>query len=65
MSTTFAVKLWWKGIDVAFRSNYWKWDQWLNELAEYLPDDTKLIATDNTPQGIYNIWDFKKLIWNQ
>lgn len=33
---------------------------WKNPIAYLLPDDTKVWALDNTPQGIYTIGDIKK-----
>ena len=62
MSTTFAVKKWKEKIEVAFRTSSIQGDRWLNELAELLPDETKLYPMDNTAQWIKTIWDFKKLI---
>lgn len=67
MSTTFAVKvssvrLYEDGEDlvkVAFRSNGVRW---LDPLAQLLPDDTEVIAVDNSPQGIYTIGDIRKKI---
>ena len=35
--------------------------EWKNELAPMLPDDTPVVALDNTCQGVYNIGDLKKL----
>lgn len=63
MSTTFGVNI--KNedqdevVEVAFRSNGMRF---INELAELLPDDTPVIALDNTPQGVYTIGDIKKAI---
>jgi glycine cleavage system H lipoate-binding protein len=34
----------------------------INPLAELLPDKTKVIAVDNSPQGIHNIGDLKSKI---
>ena len=63
MSTTFWVRISrWKYVEAAFRSNYWEYDRWLNELAPLLPDNTKLKALDNTQQWINTIWDFKKML---
>jgi len=36
--------------------------RWKNDSAHLLPDDTEVIALDNTPQGIYTIGDIKKAI---
>ena len=64
MSTTFGVEI--KGddglgdvVEVAFRSNGMRFT---NELAHLLPDDTPVIALDNSQQGVYTIGDIKKAI---
>ena len=64
MSTTFGVEI--KDddgigdvVEVAFRSNGMRF---INPLAHLLPDDTPVIALDNTPQGIHTIGDIKKAI---
>jgi len=65
MSTTFGVEI--KGsdkvvattIEVAFRSNGMRFT---NKIAHLLPDDTPVIALDNTPQGIHTIGDIKVAI---
>lgn len=36
--------------------------KWLSPIAQYLPDDTKVYALDNSRQGIYTIKDIKKLL---
>ena len=65
MSTTFAVKVpsisdYEDGeVNVAYRS---KGVRWLDPLAQLLPDDTKVIAVDNSAQGIYTIGDIKKVM---
>lgn len=68
MSTTFAVKVpsvrgYEDGeeveVEVAFRSSGVRW---LNPLAQLLPDDTEVIAVDNSPQGIHTIGDIRKKI---
>ena len=62
MSTTFGIKHKNKEITaIAFRYNNGS-IKWLNEIAYLLPDDTKVIAIDNTPQGITNIKDIKNEI---
>ena len=62
MSTTFGIKHKNKEItEIAFRYNNGS-IKWLNEIAYLLPDDTKVIAIDNTPQGITNIKDIKNEI---
>lgn len=35
---------------------------WKNSIAYLLSDDTRVWALDNTPQGIYTIWDIKREI---
>lgn len=35
---------------------------WLNPLAELLPDETPVIPLDNTAQGVFTIGDIKKTI---
>lgn len=52
-----------KIIDVAFRSSWGM--MWKNNLAPFLPDDTKVYTLDNSPQGIYTIKDIKDEIQNQ
>lgn len=37
--------------------------RWLNSIADLLPNDTKVWALDNTPQGIYTIGDIKKELY--
>jgi len=68
MSTTFIVKVpsiktYEDGeeveVKVAFRSNGVRW---LEPLAQLLPDDTEVIAIDNSPQGIYTIGDIKNKV---
>ena len=44
---------------VFFRGNN---SRWLMIYAEYLSDDIKVYALDNTQQGIYTIGDCKKLL---
>jgi len=36
--------------------------RWLNDLAKYLPDQTKVYALDNSQQGVYTIRDIKQLM---
>jgi len=65
MSTTFGVNI--KNddagiggvIEVAFRSNGMRFT---NDLAHLLPDDTPVIALDNSQQGVYTIGDIKEAI---
>jgi len=61
MSTTFGIHIPQTGeeIEVAFRSNGIRWT---NKIAHLLPNETKVEALDNTPQGIYTIGDIKELI---
>ena len=66
MSTTFAVEIQdvfdygTIEVDVAFRGiNGMRWE---NPLAQLLPDDTPVIPTNNSAQGIYTIGDIKKKI---
>lgn len=48
-------------IEVAFRGNS-GYVRWKNELAQFLPPDTKVYALDNSQQGIYTIGDIIKEI---
>ena len=61
MSTTFGVEI--KDseepIEVAFRSNGMRFT---NKIAHLLPDDTPVIAMDNSQQGVYTIGDIKVAI---
>ena len=60
MSTTFGVEI--KNgdiVEVAFRSNGMRF---INELAHLLPDDTIVIALDNSQQGVNTIGDVKEAI---
>ena len=61
MSTTFGVEIKNDGtvMEVAFRSNGMRFT---NSIAHLLPDDTPVIALDNTPQGVYTIGDIKVAI---
>jgi hypothetical protein len=36
--------------------------RWLNQLAELLPDDTRVFPLDNSAQGIYTIDDIKEYL---
>jgi hypothetical protein len=36
--------------------------RWLSAVGEYLPDDMKVYALDNTQQGIFTIGDIKKFM---
>ena len=64
MSTTFGVAI--KNnneiedvVEVAFRSNGMRFT---NPLAQMLPDETPVIALDNSPQGVHTIGDIKEEI---
>jgi hypothetical protein len=59
MSTTFAVKIEHTGmeVEVAKRSSGEMW--FTHGLAELLSDETPVIPTDNTAQGIYTIGDIR------
>jgi hypothetical protein len=65
MSTTFGVEIIndaagiGEVVEVAFRSNGMRF---INPLAHLLPDDTPVIALDNTSQGVYTIGDIKVAI---
>lgn len=48
-------------IEIAFRGNS-GYVRWKNELAQFLPTDTKVYALDNSQQGIYTIGDIIKQI---
>jgi hypothetical protein len=63
MSTIFSVKVVERDqmIQVAYRNNSGEFS-WLSTLAILLPDDTEVIAIDNTPQGILTIGDIRKKI---
>ena len=52
-------------IKVAFRGNYKATTRWLNDLAPFLSDDTKIYPLDHSAQGIYTIGDFRKLLKEQ
>ena len=52
-------------IEVAYRGNNNGYNYWLNDLAPFLSDDTKIYPLDNSAQGIYTIGDFKKLLNEQ
>jgi len=38
---------------------------WRNDMARFLPDETKVYPLDNSAQGIYTIGDIKKEILEQ
>ena len=64
MSTTFGVAI--KNnneiedvVEVAFRSNGMRFT---NKLAQMLPDETPVIALDNSQQGVHTIGDIKEQI---
>jgi hypothetical protein len=69
MSTTFGVKIPSSGDIIAVARRVGKGNGevmlfFTNELAELLPDDTELVAMDNTNQGINTIGDFKRKMTN-
>ena len=49
--------------DVFFRS--YKNSRWMSDLADKLPDDTKVYPLTNSRQGIYTIADCKKILENE
>ena len=64
MSTTFAIKVKDKEIEVARRRGIGHGQVaiiWLNELVEVLSDETPVIPTDNTPQGVETLGDLRYL----
>ena len=64
MSTTFGILKEEEYIPVAHRSGRGLGEVeivWKNELAEILPDETKVHPLDNTAQGVYTIGDLKRL----
>lgn len=70
MSTTFGVKI--HNVEeiqqIAYRSNGGMWI-WSGKhgfiLAQVLPDETPVIAIDNSPQGIDTLGDIKREILEQ
>jgi hypothetical protein len=69
MSTTFGVKIPSSGETIAVARRVGKGNGevmlfFTNELAELLPDDTELVAMDNSSQGINTIRDFKRKMEN-
>ena len=62
MSTTFGVKIPQTNEikEIAFRSSAGM--RWLNALGQLLPDNTKVIALDNSAQSIETVGDIKKAI---
>ena len=67
MSTTFAVEVGGKQIEVARRRGIGHGQVaiiWLNDLVEILPDGTPVIPTDNTPQGVETLGDLRYLHTN-
>ena len=64
MSTVFGVAIKKDGeiedvVEVAFRSNGMRFT---NTLAQLLPDETPVIALDNSQQGVHTIGDIKEQI---
>lgn len=62
MTTTFGIKKSQTGetIEVACVTNYVA--KWLNPLAQFLPDETKVYPFDGNANGIYTIGDIKEAI---
>jgi hypothetical protein len=65
MSTTFGVKIPSTGkvVEVARRIGVGNGKvsvYFTNEIAELLPDDTEVVAIDNSSQGIFTIGDIKE-----
>ena len=50
---------------VAFRSSSALGMRWKDDLARFLPDDTRVWPLDNSAQGIFTIGDIKKEILEQ
>lgn len=63
MSTTFGIRKideYGEEIEVAIAKRTFKNIRWLNDLAEYLPDNLEVEPLDNSAQGIFNIGDIKQ-----
>lgn len=64
MSTTFAIKVKSKQVEVARRRGIGNGEViiiWLNELVELLPDSMPVIPIDNTAQGVKTLKDLRHL----
>ena len=64
MSTTFAIKVKNKEIEVARRRGIGNGEVaiiWLNDLVEILPDETPVVPIDNSPQGVETLSDLRYL----
>jgi len=64
MSTTFVVEVGDKQIEVARRRGIGHGQVaiiWLNDLVEILPDETPVVPTDNSPQGVETLGDLRYL----
>ena len=64
MSTTFAVEVGDKQIEVARRRGIGNGEVaiiWLNDLVEILHDETPVVPTDNTAQGVEILGDLRYL----
>ena len=64
MSTTFAVEVGDKQIEVARRKGIGNGEVaiiWLNDLVEILHDETPVVPTDNTAQGVEILGDLRYL----
>jgi hypothetical protein len=64
MSTTFAIKIKDKEVEVARRRGIGHGEVaiiWLNDLVEILPDETPVVPIDNSPQGVETLGDLRYL----
>ena len=64
MSTTFAIEVNDKQVEIARRRGIGNGEvsiTWLNDLVELLPDETSVIPTDNTAQGVETLKDLRYL----
>lgn len=63
MSTTFGVNIpeSEETIEIAFRDNGGRM-RWLTQIARILPNDTEVIALDNSAQGIHTVADIRRAI---
>ena len=64
MSTTFAVEVGDKQVEIARRKGIGNGEVaiiWLNDLVEILHDETPVVPTDNTAQGVETLGDLRYL----
>ena len=64
MSTTFVIKVKDKQVEIARRRGIGKGEVaiiWLNDLVEILPDETPVVPTDNSAQGVETLGDLRHL----